>query len=713
MAVADFNGDGNLDIAVGAYNGNVTIFLGNGNGTFSAAPSTLSVGTDPTSIVVADFNHDGKPDLAVSCVYSNTVSVFLGNGDGTFTSPSSPTASGSYAGLLAPIDMNGDGFVDLLVSSPYGTNASVLLSNGDGTFTAGSSFTLPASPGGTVTGRLTSSGFPAVIATFSSLDEVIAFEPYIAQSATGNVTGFNPIGPGSNLVVANYGGGGIYSGSQSNTLNLQGKNQSILNWAYPASIVYGTALGGSQLDATANVPGTFVYSPAAGTVLTVGSQPLFVTFTPTDTTDYTTAIGMVLLQVTQATPTITWANPASIGYGTALSATQLNATANTPGSFAYSPVTGVLPSAGTQTLSVTFTPTDSIDYTNATATAQLTVNKAALTVTANNASMTYGGTVPTLAGTLTGVVGSDGITASFATTATSSTPAGTYPITATLNDPNSKLGNYAVTNNSGTLTISQVTPSISWSAPSATTYGTPLSAAQLNASSTVAGTWTYSPALGAVLPAGNQTLTVTFTPTDATDYATTRQSVQLTINKAPLTLTANNASMAYGGTVPTLSGTLTGVIAGDGITASYATTATSSSAVGTYPITATLNDPNSRLVNYAVTNNSGTLTIGLTTPAITWATPAAITYGTPLSSVQLNAGSTVAGTWTYSPALGAVLPAGNQALTVTFTPTDATDYATTRQSVQLTVNKAPLSVTVNNQSMAYGGTVPPLTGTLS
>ena len=62
-----------------------------------------------------------------------------------------------------------------------------------------------------------------------------------------------------------------------------------ITWPAPASIVYGTPLSAAQLDATASVPGTFAYSPAAGTVLKAGNDTLSVTFTPTDSTDYTTA----------------------------------------------------------------------------------------------------------------------------------------------------------------------------------------------------------------------------------------------------------------------------------------------------------------------------------------------------------------------------------------------------------------------------------------
>jgi len=171
----------------------------------------------------------------------------------------------------------------------------------------------------------------------------------------------------------------------------------------------------------------------------------------------------------------------------------------------------------------------------------------------------------------------------------------------------------------------------------------------------------------------------------------------------------NNQSMAYGATVPPLTGTLSGVVAGDGITASYATTGTSSSPAGSYPITATLNDPNSKLGNYTVSNTPGTLTIGKTATTVTWATPAAITYGAALSAVQLNATSSVAGTITYTPAAGSVLTAGLQALNATFTPTDAADYSTATATVSITVNQAMPTVMWAMPAPISFGT--PLSGT--
>ena len=164
-----------------------------------------------------------------------------------------------------------------------------------------------------------------------------------------------------------------------------------ITWATPAAITYGTALDSTQLDATANVQGSFTYAPATGTVLGAGGQTLSATFTPADTADYSAATASVSLVVNKATPTITWATPAAITYGTALDSTQLDATANVQGSFTYAPAAGTVLGAGSQTLSATFTPADTADYSATTASVSLVVNKATPTITwATPAAITYG-----------------------------------------------------------------------------------------------------------------------------------------------------------------------------------------------------------------------------------------------------------------------------------------------------------------------------------
>src|SRR5947208_617180 len=114
----------------------------------------------------------------------------------------------------------------------------------------------------------------------------------------------------------------------------------------PTDVTYGTALTATQLNATASAPGTLAYTPALGTVLDAGSHELTVTFTPTNAANYSPATATVTLTVLKATSTITWPAPADITYGTALSATQLNATSALAGSFVYSPVVGTVFTAG-------------------------------------------------------------------------------------------------------------------------------------------------------------------------------------------------------------------------------------------------------------------------------------------------------------------------------------------------------------------------------
>ncbi len=112
----------------------------------------------------------------------------------------------------------------------------------------------------------------------------------------------------------------------------------VITWPVPSPITLGAVLGNAQLNATANVAGTFVYTPPAGTILIGGVQSLSVTFTPTDSTDYATATASVKLIVNSPllpTPVITWPTPAAVPYGTPLSNTQLDAMTNVPGSCAY------------------------------------------------------------------------------------------------------------------------------------------------------------------------------------------------------------------------------------------------------------------------------------------------------------------------------------------------------------------------------------------
>src|SRR5262249_51228325 len=141
-----------------------------------------------------------------------------------------------------------------------------------------------------------------------------------------------------------------------------------------------------------------------------GLHKLSVSFAPYDTVNYTSATASVMLYVEpliKVAPKVTWAGPAKITYGTALGATQLNATASVAGKFVYSPAAGGVLAAGAQTLHLTFTPTDTKNYSSVTAAVTVTVSPATLTLTATNATATYGKALPALAFTATGFVHGD------------------------------------------------------------------------------------------------------------------------------------------------------------------------------------------------------------------------------------------------------------------------------------------------------------------
>ncbi len=169
--------------------------------------------------------------------------------------------------------------------------------------------------------------------------------------------------------------------------------------------------------------------------------------------------------------------------------------------------------------------------------------------------------------------------------------------------------------------------------------------------------------------------TITYLHHPSPHVAAVEATSELIVAPAPLKLVVDDKTMAFDSTLPTLTGTVTGVVNSDGITASFSTTATPTSPVGSYPITATLDDPKGRLSNYTVSNVAGTLTITPATPTVTWAMPATIVYGTPLGTMQLDANASVPGSFSYTPAQGTVLPSGKQeVLSVAFMPTDTTDY---------------------------------------
>src|SRR5262249_6678833 len=153
---ADFNGDGHLDLATANYSGGtVSVLLGIGNGAFKPAQS-YAVGTALRAVAVGDFDGDDDLDLAAggyACpyyCYEGKVVVLLGNGDSTFQTGQS--YSGGHPGAVAAGDFDGDGDLDLAVANAYfkDKTVTVRLGNGDGTFQAAKDYTASLGPSAVV-----------------------------------------------------------------------------------------------------------------------------------------------------------------------------------------------------------------------------------------------------------------------------------------------------------------------------------------------------------------------------------------------------------------------------------------------------------------------------------------------------------------------------------------------------------------------------------
>ncbi len=457
---------------------------------------------------------------------------------------------------------------------------------------------------------------------------------------------------------------------------------------------------GAPISATAttspgSLPVTLTYTGTSGTSYPASSTPPTNagTYTITATVNSTNYTGTAtsVMTIAKATPAILWVTPSPITYGTALTGTQLDASATfnnvaVAGTFVYSPAAGAVLSTGQQTLNVSFTPANTTDFNPATASTTLTVNKATATITLGNLSQTYTGSP--LSATAASNPGSLPVTLTYTGTAypASTTPptnAGTYAVTATVNSTN-----YSGTA-TGVMTIAKATPAILWTTPSPITYGTALTGTQLGASASfnntaVAGTFLYSPAAGDVLSVGQQTLNVSFTPADTTDFNPASASTTLTVNKANATVTLGNLLQTYTGSP--LSATVSANPTAAGVSLTYSGSSPNPpTAPGSYPVTATVSNSN------YTGSTAGTLIIRPATPAITltgspnatlalspvfFNVTVAAASGTPTGTVTLMAGTTAVGTAALTGGVAnftsSALPDGADSITAVYS--GSTDY---------------------------------------
>ena len=268
VTAADFNGDGKTDLAFVQENPlAVLVLIGHGDGTFDP-PVTYDAGINLNSIYAADLNGDGHLDIAVGSYQSSTVSILLNNGDGTFQS-GFPVTVGNFMETLAFGDLNRDGKLDMVVTtaqdiSPFNSLVSVLLGNGDGTFQAPTDYVVGAigiESKGVALADFNNDGLLDVVVandnvngtTNSTLPVLLGNGDGTLQAPVGYTVGIGPI----QVVAADFNHDGNIDLATGNTGNTTGLGSGTI------SVLLGNGDGTFQGQATYPIsPGAFLMRTA-------------------------------------------------------------------------------------------------------------------------------------------------------------------------------------------------------------------------------------------------------------------------------------------------------------------------------------------------------------------------------------------------------------------------------------------------------------------
>ncbi|HEY1930070.1 MAG TPA: MBG domain-containing protein, partial [Caulobacteraceae bacterium] len=439
-----------------------------------------------------------------------------------------------------------------------------------------------------------------------------------------------------------------------------------------------------------------------------------------------------ILVITRA-PLIIAANSASMTYGGAaptLTDTMTGLvngdTANALGTLTLANSQALTSNAGTYSGALTVSGASNANYAITYAAGTLTIDPAALTITANNAAMTYGGSLPSFTDTITGLVNGDTASAVgsaiFTTTATSRSGVGGYAITPSgAADPN-----YTITFAPGTLTINPAPLTITASAimdygAASPTYSATYAGLVNGDTASTIGTLTYATTVPLTSPVGTYANAVTASGGRDANYTITYDPGALTIDPfGTLTIAANNASIAYGSAIPPLTATYVGLKPGDtsrvvtGL--KFETTATLGSNVGTYQVVPYgASAPSYYTIAYVdgvLTITAAPLTVTVGNASMTYGAGTLPTFGVTVTG--LVDGQTAAQVVSDTPTTAATgrSNAGSYAILPNGTLLNS-NYALVQVDGTLTIKPAPLTIAANNASMTYGGVAPTFAATFT
>ena len=728
---------------VGTYTGSVTPSAATG-GTFTAtnynityATGNIVVGQAALTITASTANKTYGSTLTGAAGSTAFTSSGLQNSEtiGTVTvaygTGSAATANvGTYTGSVTPSAATGGTFTATNYNITYATG-NIIVGTKALTITAsaasktyGTAATLSAY---TTSGLVGTDAVSAITLSSSGSAATAAIGTYniVPSAATG--TGL------TNYAITYT--NGILTVNQA-TLTITASAAS-KTYGTVASLTAYTTSGLVNSDAVSSVTLSSTGTAAAAAVGTYNIIPSGAT--GTGLTNYAITYTNGTLTVNQATLTIT-ASAASKTYGTVASLTAYT-TSGLVGADAVSSVTlsstgtaataavgtyTIVPSAATGTGLTNY----AITYTNGT----LTVNPATLTITASAASKTYGTVASLTAYTTSGLVGSDAVSSvTLSSTGTAATAAiGTYNIVPSA-ATGTGLTNYAITYTNGTLTVNPATLTITASATSKT-YGTVASltaytTSGLVGSDAVSGVTLSSTGTAATAAVGTYNIIPSAaTGTGLTNYAITYTNGTLTVNPAPLTITATNQSKCFGLnlSLPANGYSVSGLLNSDAVSSVTLSSvgATGTAAINTYPITIS-NATGTGLTNYNITYTNGVLNViasaTITTQPITTLTQCAGTSasisvsatGSPNFSYQwLLNGTAINGATNNTYTVPSLTAANAGSYTVIVTPTGGCAPVTSNASVW-TVNALPVPSAITIPSPVCTGSGYTLTNSLS